>query len=226
MSGVTTRRVVSVYGGSSSHHRALNEPKYAKWLAGTAYLPDIPEVGLPDHDVVLVPERLHRGKLHGARPRLLESLEAGHTVVVFGEQSVYAEHPRDWLPGIDWTHTPTNYWWWLDREATSGLHAHLPDHDLWRRLSLADATWHHHGVLQAPEGAEVLITHDDGGAVLYVDRVSSPGTLVVAALDPMSHFGSYFMPATERFLDGFLPWLAEGALTTDDLAKETNGQPA
>ena len=47
--------------------------------------------------------------------------------------------------------------------------------------------------------------------MLYVDRISTPGTLVVATLDPMSHFGSYFMPATERFLDGFLPWLAEGA---------------
>ena len=56
----------------------------------------------------------------------------------------------------------------------------------------------------------MLVTHDDGGAVLYVDRISTPGTLVVATLDPMSHFGSYFMPATERFLDGFLPWLAEG----------------
>lgn len=28
------------------------------------------------------------------------------------------------------------------------------------------------------------------------------------SLDPMYHFGSYFMPATERFLDGLLPWLA------------------
>lgn len=221
MSRLTTRRIVSVYGGSSSHHRALNEPKYAKWLTGTAYLPDIPEEGLPDHDVLLVPERLHSGKLHAARPRLRESLEAGNTVVVFGEQSVFAEHPQDWLPGINWSHTPTNYWWWLDREATSGLHAHLPDHDLWRHLTLADATWHHHGVLNPPEGSEVLISHhgqdpSDRGAVLYVDRVSSPGTLVVTALDPMSHFGSYFMPATERFLDGFLPWLAEGALSIDE----------
>ena len=53
--------------------------------------------------------------------------------------------------------------------------------------------------------------------MLYVDEVSTPGTLVVTTLDPMSHFGSYFMPATERFLDGFLPWLAEGELTTAGL---------
>ncbi len=216
------RRVLAVYGGSAAHHRALHEPKYAKWLVGTVYLPDLPEVDLPEYDVLLVPERLHAGKLHAARPRMLEALEHGRTVVVFGEQSVYGEHPRGWLPGIDWAHTPTNYWWWLDRTATSGLHAHLPQHDLWRYLGLEDATWHHHGVLQPPEGAQVLVTHDEpdvtgGGAVLYVDEVSTPGTLVVTTLDPMSHFGSYFMPATERFLDGFLPWLAEGELTTAGL---------
>ena len=100
-----------------------------------------------------MPERLHAGKLHAARPRLLEALDQGRTVVVFGEQSVYGEHPRGWLPGIDWSHRPTNYWWWLDPEATSGLHAHLPEHDLWRHLALEDATWHHHGILQAARGS-------------------------------------------------------------------------
>lgn len=202
------RRLLAVYGGSAPHHRALTEPRYARWLAGTVYLPDLPGADLPDHDVLLVPERLHAGKLQEARPRLLAALALGRTVVVFGEQSVYGEQPRGWLPGIDWSPTPTNYWWWLDPEASSGLHAHLPDHGLWRHLRLEDATWHHHGILRPPEGAEVLVTHDDGGAVLYVDRVSTPGTLVVATLDPLYHFGSYFMPATERFLDGFLPWLA------------------
>src|SRR5262249_51191465 len=51
------------------------------------------------------------------------------------------------------------------------------------------------------------ISTDDGGAVLYLDRVSSRGTMLVTSLDPLYHYGSYFMPATERFLDGFLPWV-------------------
>ena len=54
----------------------------------------------------------------------------------------------------------------------------------------------------------MLISCEDGGAVLYVDHVSTPGTLVVTSLDPMYHFGSCSMPATGRFVDGFLPWLA------------------
>lgn len=31
---------------------------------------------------------------------------------------------------------------------------------------------------------------------------------MVSTLDPLSHYGGYFMPATERFLDGFPPCLA------------------
>ncbi len=50
--------------------------------------------------------------------------------------------------------------------------------------------------------------------MLYIDEVSTPGTLVVAALEPDVAFGSYFMPAAERFLDAFLPWLAEGGATS------------
>ena len=96
--------MLAVYGGSAAHHRALNEPKYAKWLAGTVYLPELAdshlaEADLPDYDVLVVPERLHAGKLQEARPRLLEALDEGRTVVVFGEQSVYGEHPQGLAAG-------------------------------------------------------------------------------------------------------------------------------
>ncbi len=202
------KRLVAVYGGSSAHHRALHEPKYARWLAGTVYLPELADADLSGYDAVLVPERLHAGLQAASRPRLLDTLARGGTVVLFGDQTVYAERPRGWLPGVDWEHRPTNYWWWREAGATSGLRANLPDHPLWQHITLDDATWHQHGVFHPPPGAEVLISTDDGGAVLYIDEVTTPGTLVVTSLDPMSHFGSYFMPATERFLDGFLPWLA------------------
>jgi hypothetical protein len=43
--------------------------------------------------------------------------------------------------------------------------------------------------------------------MMYVDRHSTRGTLVVATLDPLSHYGAYFMPAAERFLDGFMAWI-------------------
>lgn len=215
------RRLGALYGGSAAHHRALTEPKYSRWLADRIYLPDVLEVELDGFDGILVPERLHAEKLDAARPQLLSVLERGAMVVMFGDQAVYGRCPTGWLPGIDWEHRPTNFWWWLDPDSPSPLRGHHPDHDLWRSLSLPAVTWHHHGVFRAPPNTTTLISTTDGGAVLYVDQVSTPGTLVVAALDPMSHFGSYFMPATERFLDAFLPWLANGDFTYPT----TTGEP-
>ena len=73
-----------------------------------------------------------------------------------------------------------------------------------------------HGINTAYIGhqknCEVLVSTDDGGAVLYIDQVSTKGTWINTTLDPDFHYGSYFMPATERFLRGFLPWLVEGQL--------------
>ena len=50
----------------------------------------------------------------------------------------------------------------------------------------------------------MLVELRPGEALLYVDEVTTPGRLVVATLDPWSHFGSHFMPATERFLDAYV----------------------
>ncbi|MDQ0271890.1 hypothetical protein J2S17_003778 [Cytobacillus purgationiresistens] len=87
-----------------------------------------------------------------------------------------------------------------------------PKYDLFNYITLEDATWHQHGVFWPVEGAQKLIATEDGGAVMYLDQVSTKGTWLITTLDPDYPFGSYFMPATERFLDGFLPWLAEGEI--------------
>jgi len=197
------RRIVALSGGSAPHERALHLPEYRRFLSSVLYLPDLADGDLDRFDVVLLPDRSHLGRVAAAAPRLLAVLDRGATLVVLGE------HPIPWLPGLRWEHRPTNYWWWLEPGASSGLVAADPDHGLFRHLTLEDATWHHHGVLLPPEGADTVIATDDGGAILYVDRVSTVGTVVAATLDPVSHVGSYFMPAAARFLRAFLPWLAD-----------------
>lgn len=205
------RGIAAVYGGSAPHHRALTTPKYARHLTGgLVYLPELADTDLTGYDALLLPERLHRGQLTRAAPGILGLLEAGGTVIAF----TGGEPPPEFLPGVRWEHRPTNFWWWLEPGADLGLAAPHPDHPLFEHLTLRDCTWHHHGVLDPPAGAEVLVALPTGEALLYVDRVSTGGTLVVSALDPLSHFGSHFMPATERFLDGFLPWAA-GAVARD-----------
>lgn len=217
-------RIGAVYNGSAAHHRSLNEPKYKQWISALVYLPDLPDADLLDFDCLLLPERLHLGLLEKSRPNLLRFVDTGGTLVVFGDQSAYGTQPEGWLPGIHWEDRPVNYWWWRDPSATSGLIAREPDHSLWKHLDLSAATWHQHGAFHPPEGSVTLVENSDGLAVLYVDQVSTPGTLVVAALDPMYHYGSYFMPATERFLDGFLPWLAQDVASRRTVSNASGGR--
>ncbi len=204
---MTGAGVAAVYGGSASHHRTLTAPKYRCHLRELVYLPELATTDLTRYRGLVIPERLHRGLVEAAAGRILELLDAGGTVVAFSG----GEPLPEFLPGVVWEHRPTNYWWWREPGADLGLMSPTPEHPLLGHIGLADATWHYHGVLHPPAGAKTLVALPTGEALLYVDEVSTPGTLVVAALDPVSHYGSYFMPATERFLDGFLPWLAEEA---------------
>jgi len=203
--------LAAVYGGSAPHHRALTTAKYARHLTGgTVYLPELPDSDLTGLDGLVIPERMHQGLLEAGARRVLDLLDAGGTVISFSG----GEPLPEFLPGVRWEHRPTNFWWWLEPGAELRLRTPDPDHSLFRHLGLRDCTWHYHGVLHPPEGAEVLVELPTGEALLYVDRVSTPGTLVVATLDPLSHYGSHFMPATERFLDGFLPWAAGAVLAS------------
>jgi hypothetical protein len=200
------KKLAVVYGGASHHYTSIHTQKYRPYFAEIIYLLDLPHTELRHFDGLLVPDRTAWAPLHAAMPRIDELLQEGKTVISFGEQ------PRPWLPGVEWEFRPTNFWWWLDPNARSGLELAQPEHAMFNYLTLEDATWHQHGIFRPPAGAETLIARENDGAVLYLDRVSSPGTMLITSLDPMAHLGSYFMAATERFLDGFLPWVTEELL--------------
>lgn len=189
-----TRRLAFIYGGSLPERRFLDEPSYRRWFAEIIYLPDLAEADLHDVDVLYVPEGSHHGCLRVAAGRVRGLLERRGTIVVFGDQ------PSTWLPGLRWEYRPVS--------ASGPLVAANLDHDFHQHITAQDASWHHHGVLYPPDGSRPLLATCDGESVLYVDQATTPGTLLAATLDPVSHFGSTFLPAARRFLDRFLPWVA------------------
>ncbi|WP_298472419.1 hypothetical protein [Psychrobacillus sp. FSL K6-4046] len=198
------RKIAVVYSGHAPHHRTFNEPKYKQYIDRLIYFPDFQNDSLEGIDVLFVPSQLNEHLLMASKEKIHAFANAGGIVVAFGPQ------PWEWLPNQKWEERETNFWWWLEKDANSGLVLADPEYDLFNYITLRDATWHQHGVFWPVEGSHKLITTEDGGAVLYVDKVSTNGTWIITTLDPDYHFGSYFMPATERFLDGFLPWLAKG----------------
>ena len=198
--------------GTYYHHRTIYEPRYRDFFDEIIYTRDLPEADLAGVDTLLVSCRTDPSVLRPRREQIADFLASGKTVVAMGSTG----HP-DWLPNVNWTDTPTNFWWWKEG-GEIGLKLATPDHALFNQLSLADVTWHYHGYFQVPDGAQSLVDVGDLGSIFYEDTVSTPGRLLITSLDPMYHHGSHFMPATTRFLDGFLPYLKG---TTAELAKTT-----
>lgn len=158
--GAGVTGLAALYGGSGYHARSLRGPRFGPLIDRLVYLPDAPAASLADHDALIVPSRSHRGLLHATIPRIRQLLRAGGTVAVLGPQ------PSPWLPGLRWTHRPTNFWWWTEDEPDPPVELAAPDHDLFHELSRSDVTWHVHGVFDPPAGAVTLLETPDGGAVL------------------------------------------------------------
>lgn len=201
------RKIAVMYSGSSQHWRTYKTSEFAQYIDQLIPVRQLEEENLDAFDVLIIPSQSHTGLLDKNIQKIYDFANTGKVVVTFGPQH------RDWLPMHNWESRPTNFWWWLEPNADSGLRLVEATHDLFKNyLTLEDATWHQHGVYWPSEGCEVLVSTDDGGAVLYIDRVNTNGIWVNTTLDPDYHFGSYFMPATERFLRGFLPWLKKGQI--------------
>lgn len=196
-------RIVAVDGGTYFQHATLTDPRFAPYFDATVYAPEMAtDRAWMEADCLFVTSRQDPALMQACRPAIADFLAAGKTLAVMGESDA-----ESWVPGVVWHPAEVNFWWWLAAGADSGLRLAAPDHGLFRHLTLADATWHQHGYLDAPAGAVSLVDRAAGGSVLYEDRVSSPGRIIATTLDPCYHHGSNFMPATTRFLAGFLPWL-------------------
>lgn len=199
------RKIAVLYGGSYQHHYMFKQSKFSMYFDECISLRKFAEADLSNFDVLIIPSWTHMKVLEQNAGKIKAFAEEGKIVVTFGPQHF------DWLPNCKWEDRPTNFWWWLDPNAESGLVLTGPAHELFaNHLTLADATWHQHGVYHPSEDCEVLVSQKDGAAVLYIDKVNTNGTWINMTLDPDFHVGMHFMPAAESFLTGFLPWLKEG----------------
>lgn len=197
-------RITALDAGTYYHHRSLHTPDWAACIDRIAYIRELDDQVFEQSDAFVVSCRTHPELLIAHRERFARFLAQGKTLVAMGETA-----PQRWLDHVQWTSCPVNFWWWKEPDPDSGLRLASPQHPLLDYITLADATWHQHGSFTVPPGAVSLIDKVGAGSVLYEDCVSTAGRLIVTSLDPMYHHGSYFMPATTRFLRGFFPWLRD-----------------
>lgn len=206
---VAKRRKIAVVSSGTSHHiRSYKTGEFAKHISKVIPVREFATASLEDVDVLIIPSQTNMSVFLPQKHRVDEFADAGGIVVSFGHQF------EEWLPAdVNWELRPTNFWWWLEKDANSGLVLTGGENDLFKNyITLADATWHQHGVYFPENEVESLVETEDGGKVFYIDRQRSKGTWIITTLDPDFHYGHYFMPATERFLRGFMPWLENGEI--------------
>ncbi|WP_416067072.1 hypothetical protein ACK9YZ_29270 [Rhizobium sp. ZK1] len=201
MSSRTGRRVVAPSSGTYYNIRSLEGPRYTEIFDIICAPEQLADILRPD-DILWVPCRTPAQRMIAQKSVLARHLAAGGTVVALGES-----RSDLWLPHVDFTGTPTNWWWWLDPAADLGVRVSeaAASHPLMAGIGDRQATWHLHGWFVPPDGATVLARDGEGRAILYEDKVSTKGTMILSSLDPMFHHGSHFMPATTLFLDSFVP---------------------
>ncbi|MGZ9819351.1 hypothetical protein ACXM0N_26160 [Peribacillus simplex] len=203
------RKIAVIYSGHAPHFRTFHEPKYAQFIDKLIYFPEFGETDLSPYDVLIVPSQLNSNLLLQNAKKIHDFADEGKTVIAFGPQ------PWEWLPNQNWEERTTNFWWWIEENADSGLRVQNAEQPFFEYITLEDCTWHQHGVFWPPAHATTLVSTIDGGSVLYIDEQSTKGTWIITTLDPDYHFGSYFMPATERFLDGMFQWISKGDITKE-----------
>ncbi len=194
-------RLVTLYNGNGSQHYAFHESQFSRGFGEILHQTNLDALEPSAVDGLLIPSRMHLGTLAAHADTVRAVLRAGGHLVLFGKRHLPLFEDLRFDP------RPTNFWWWMEPDADSGLRFPRPQHPFFSHVPPEDCEWHFHGVFDPPSCAEVLIEDVRGGAVVYMDEETYEGTLFAACLDPIYHFGSRFMPATERFLAGFLPWL-------------------
>ena len=199
-------RIAFIDGGTYYHHATWHDPAFNPCFVRNIYILDLPTADLSDLDCLWIASRHDPQDLLAVKAQLDAFLRAGKMLVIMGENGV-----EQWLDGVEWRPGEVNFWWWLDKNADPGLRIAAPEHGLFRYLPLADATWHRHGGLTPPAGGISLIEGCDEGCILFDAELEQGGRVLVTTLDPCYHHGSYFMPATTRFITRMLAWLKAGA---------------
>ena len=193
--------LVALSSGSAAETRTWSEPRYRRFLADVVYTGG--GAGpLDSAGAVWVPEGTPRRRMAAVAAGLDAVLERGGAMLLFGE------HQAGWPASVRWTYRPAG--------GAGQTILKTDAHGFAAGVGGAVTGLHHHGVLDPPPGAEVLLAAPDGAAVAYLDQRGTPGTLFVTTVDPLAHFGTTGAADAARFLDAFLPWVVHTLLPRGD----------
>ena len=197
------RGIAYIHWGNSWQLRSFQD--FAHWIDDLIYIHDLPRVDLSAYRCVIMPDAMDAAAPRSHAAQLNAYRRDGGMLVVF------LQGHADWLdvPGLHWTPGNCRDWLWWTKGERLEIHLAQPPHPMTASVPLSAMSWHWGGSYALPEGARSILALDDGSGHLMLDRPEPQGTgrLLLATLDPHSHNGQRFMPATTAFLQAFYPWL-------------------
>ena len=195
--------------GGGAAHRGLQAP--GRPFAGLEPIPleRLAQTELSVFDVVVVPRSCDADRLFARRHQIRRYLDCGGVLISFGELLT------DWLPGARWeAERPVD----VERPPTVTNHPLLAgfgaDELWWHR---GPQNWCCHGHVNTSVGAEILVANADGQAWLYVDRVSTAGTIVSGSNLDLDTHAFHGDASAEVLLGRLLEWAAAEADRTAEL---------
>lgn len=196
--------IAYIHWGNSWQLRSFRD--FRHYIDDLIYIHDLPKVDLSSYAAAVMPDAMDAEAPRPYAGQLNAYLQCGGFLVVC------LQGHADWLdiPGLEWTPGNCRDWLWWTKGERLEVRLSEPHHPITRSLPLSHMSWHWGGSYNVPQGARSILEIDDGRGSLFLDFPSLPGggRLLLATLDPHSHNGQRFMPATTRFLQSFYPWLS------------------
>ncbi len=179
---------------------------YAAYLDERLYLRTLDRVDLTGFRAIVVPDFSNQELLRQHARQLNDYLAGGGFLVVFEPNRM-----DEWLDvvAVPWFSRETEDWkWWMKPGGRMEAYQPEPRHPMAEAIPLSAMCWHFFGAFRFVEGAVPILNLDHAeGCLMYDQRIEGGGRLIASTLDPHTHHGRGFMPATTRFLNGFYPWL-------------------
>lgn len=196
-------RIAYLHCGNNAQLRSFQD--FSHYLDDAIHLADLPRTDLAAYAAVVVADAMDNRRIAAHGDQLNAYVRGGGFLVVFFQGEA------DWIDVVDlqWRDHKVHDWLWWTREPR---HVETcqpePKHPICEAIPLSAMSWHWGGVYAPHPQARTILGLEDGSGCLFMDFPdASGGRLMVATLDPHSHNGQRFMPATTRFLQGFYPWL-------------------
>lgn len=178
---------------------------YQAYLDAELYLRTLDQVDLTEFKAIVIPDFSHPDLLRRQARQINDYLASGGFLIVFEPNRM-----DEWLDVVEvqWFSRETEDWkWWMKPGGRMEAYQPEPLHPMARAIPRADMCWHFFGAFRLPADATPILNLDhDEGCLMYDQRVGK-GRLIASTIDPHTHHGRRFMPATTRFLNGFYPWL-------------------